>query len=174
MFSGKTRYMIGRLRRALAEGKLVRAFKHVIDDRYAPDHLVSHNDDRFEELRAGSAEAIVDLCNGAELVAIDEGQFFGTPLIGVSRKLLDDRVAVMVAGISNDAWGRPFDPMPQLAEMADEVITLEAPCSVCGAPSPYTQRMKQVNTQHMVGGLDEYEPRCAAHFEPLPGPPEQR
>jgi thymidine kinase len=64
--------------------------------------------------------------------------------------------------------------MPQLAEIADNVVTLEAPCRVCGKPSPYTQRLTPINTLHMVGGLDDYEPRCKEHFSPFPGPPERR
>ena len=90
------------------------------------------------------------------------------------RELLERGVTVLVAGITNDAWGRPFDPMPQLAEMADEEILLQAPCRVCGKPAPFTQRTVPVNTVHMVGGLEEYEPRCAEHFTPLSTPPEKR
>mgnify|MGYP003395065130 FL=1 len=92
----------------------------------------------------------------------------------VVRRLLDRGVSIIVAGLSHDAWGRPFDPMPQLCEMADEITTRMSPCRVCGKPSPYTQRMTAVNTLHMVGGLADYEPRCAEHFTPLSTPPENR
>jgi thymidine kinase len=95
-------------------------------------------------------------------------------LLPVVQTLLDRGVTVIVAGISHDAWGRPFEPMPQLTALADETVVQQAPCRVCGQPSPYTQRMTAVNTLHMVGGLDDYEPRCAEHFTPLSGPPEQR
>jgi thymidine kinase len=174
MFSGKTEHTIARLREAVSEGRTVRAFKHSIDNRYDPEHLVTHRRDHFEAIRVPNAEAIPSLCDGADLVAVDEGHFFRMPLIRVVRTLLDRGISVLVAGISHDAWGRPFEPMPQLVEMADTVVTLEAPCRVCGKPSPFTQRLTPINTLHMVGGLDDYEPRCREHFTPFPGPPEQR
>jgi thymidine kinase len=174
MFSGKTEYLIARLRQERSQGKCVKAFKHAIDDRYDPDHLVTHQGDRFDAVRVSSAAAILDLCDQAEVVAIDEGHFFTTALITVVKQLVERGVSVIVAGISHDAWGRPFEPIPQLAQIADERVVLQAPCRICGAPAPFTQRMTPVNTPHMVGGLDDYEPRCAEHFTPLPGPPEER
>ncbi len=174
MFSGKTEHMIAELRREQSRGRTVRAFKHSIDDRYDADHLTTHRRDRFEAVRVGSAEEIPALCAGAHLVAIEEGHFFGPALIPVVRQLRERGMTVLVAGITNDAWGRPFDPIPQLREMADEEVLLQAPCRVCGRPAPYTQRMVAVDSAVMVGGIDEYEPRCAAHFTPLSSPPEKR
>jgi thymidine kinase len=174
MFAGKTEHTIARLRGAVAEGKIVKAFKHCIDNRYDANHLVTHRRDHFDAIRIPDAAAILPQCDGADLVAIDEGHFFKLALIPVVQALLDRGISVLVAGISHDAWGRPFEPMPQLAAMADEVVTLEAPCRVCGKPSPYTQRLTPINTIHMVGGLDDYEPRCREHFTPLDTPPEQR
>lgn len=174
MFAGKTEHVIARLRQEQSRGRTVKAFKHLIDDRYDPDHLVTHRGDHFDALRVSDAAAILNLSEGADLVAIDEGHFFTTGLIPVVRELVKRGVTVIVAGITNDAWGRPFEPMPQLAAIADEEVVLQAPCRVCGSPSPFTQRMVAVNTPHMVGGLDEYQPRCARHFTPLPDPPEQR
>lgn len=174
MFAGKTEYLIARLRQAAVEGRHVKAFKHAIDNRYDPTHLVTHTQDRFDAVPVSGAAALLEQAVGADVVAIDEGQFFRHELIPVVQTLLNRGVEVIVAGISNDAWGRPFEPLPQLIEMADEVVTKQSPCRVCGAPSPYTQRLSPVDTLHMVGGLDDYEPRCAAHFTPLPGPPEKR
>lgn len=174
MFSGKTEHLIARLRQEQARGKTVIAFKHSIDDRYDPDHLVTHRRDHFDALRASNAAAILDRCGNADVVAIDEGHFFRMDLIPVVEELTARGVTVLVAGITHDCWGRDFEPIPQLAELADEEVVLQAPCRVCGKPAPFTQRMSAVNTLHMVGGLDDYEPRCAEHFTPLPGPAEQR
>jgi thymidine kinase len=174
MFGGKTEHVIARLRQEEARGRTVRAFKHTIDNRYDPNHLVTHREDRFEATVVPDAESILAGCGGAQVVAVDEGHFFRMALLPVVQTLLDRGVTVIVAGISHDAWGRPFEPMPQLTALADETVVQQAPCRVCGQPSPYTQRMTAVNTLHMVGGLDDYEPRCAEHFTPLSGPPEQR
>jgi len=174
MFGGKTERLIAQLRNAQSRGLRVRAFKHAIDNRYDPSHLVTHTQDRFPATPVPGAEAVLEQSVDADFVAIDEGQFFRLALIPVVKRLLDRGVSVIVAGISHDAWGRPFEPMPQLREMADEITTRHTPCRVCDKPSPYTQRMTPINSLHMVGGLDDYEPRCAEHFTPLPGPPEVR
>jgi thymidine kinase len=174
MFAGKTETLIARLRRAHADGLVVRAFKHSIDNRYDPTHLVTHTQDRFDAQPVPDADAVLKESAGADVVAVDEGHFFKLPLIPVVEKLIARGATVLVAGISNDAWGRPFDPMPQLCAIADEVVTKQSPCRVCGKPSPYTQRNTPINTLHMVGGLDDYEPRCADHFTPLAPPPENR
>jgi thymidine kinase len=174
MFGGKTEYMIARLRAAVSDGLRVRAFKHAIDNRYDANHIVTHRRDAFEAQQVPSADAILEQVGDAELVAIDEGHFFKMALVPVVETLLRKDVSVIVAGISNDAWGRPFEPMPQLAEIADHVVVKHAPCRVCGRPAAYTQRMTSVNSIHMVGGLDDYEPRCREHFTPLSIPPEAR
>lgn len=173
MFAGKTEKLIAWLRHAEQEGKTVRAFKHSIDVRYDADHLITHTQDRFPAVRVSSAEAIPEQSTGADCVAIDEGHFFKPSLLKVVKALLQDGVSVMVAGISNDAWGRPFPPMPDLASMADKVESCLSPCRVCGEPAEFTQRMVPVSSPTMVGGTDEYEPRCAKHFTPLPHPPEE-
>ena len=174
MFAGKTECMIARLRRHEGQGRTVKAFKHAIDARYDPDHLVTHRGDHFQAQRVPHAAAVLEACADADVVAIDEGHFFKQGLIPVVEKLRARGVTVLVAGITYDAWGRAFEPLPQLVELADEEILCRAPCRVCGQAAPFTQRMVPVNSEHMVGGVGEYEPRCAEHFTPLPGPPEQR
>lgn len=174
MFAGKTEYLISRLRFEQSRGRRVRAFKHAIDDRYAADHLATHAGDRFQATRTSDAASILDQVSGIDVIAIDEGHFFKLPLVAVVEALRKQGKTVLVAGISHDAWGRPFEPMPQLTAMADTVVQRQAPCRVCGQPSPFTQRMTAVNTEFMVGGTGDYEPRCAAHFVALAGPPEKR
>lgn len=174
MFGGKTEYIIARLRQEQASGRRVRAFKHAMDGRYAPDHLVTHRQDRFAAYRADSAADIARQSGDVDVVAIDEGQFFRPALTEVVEELLARGLTVIIAGISHDAWGRPFEPMPQLVARADQAVLRQAPCVVCGAPAAYTQRMTAIGSLLMVGGAGDYEPRCGEHFTPLPGPPEGR
>ena len=173
MFAGKTEYVIARLRAEEACGRSVRAFKHAIDARYAADYLVTHARDRYPALRVDEPAAILPQLDQVDVVAVDEGHFFKRPLIPVVRALLERGLDVLVAGLTYDAWGRPFEPFPNLLLLADEVVVCRAPCRVCGRPAPYTQRLALVRTEFLVGGAGDYEPRCAAHFVALPEPPEQ-
>lgn len=174
MFGGKTEHMIARLRQEEGNGKKVIAFKHEIDNRYDAEHLVTHRRDRFDAIRVSDANSILEHLGDANVVAIDEGHFFHMTLIPVVEQLRALGITVLVAGITFDSWGRSFEPMPELAAMADAEVLKRAPCRVCGKPAPYTQRMTEVDTLHMVGGLDDYEPRCKEHFTPFHGPPEER
>ena len=101
---------------------------------------------------------------------MDEGHFFGRGLVATCEQLVARGARVIVVGLTNDAWGRPFPPFPELSAFAAEVVELRAPCRVCGRPAPYSQRMVPVTDEFMVGGLEDYEPRCKVHFEPLPPP----
>lgn len=174
MFAGKTEWTIARLRAEQSRGRRVRAFKHAMDGRYDADHLVTHTGDKFEATRIATARDVLTQIENVDVLAIDEGHFFRRDLLPVVEELLSCGKTVIVAGITNDSWGRPFEPMPELAEMADEAVLRRAPCRVCGQPAAYTQRLAPIKTEFMVGGIGEYEPRCGRHFEPFPGPPEQR
>jgi thymidine kinase len=171
MFSGKTEELIARLRAAQRDGLSVRAFKHHIDSRYDPDHLITHRHDRFDALRVADAAAIQRHAHDANVVGVDEGHFFGLDLVEVTCRLAAGGRRIIIVGLEHDAWGRPFTPMPELAAIAVEVICKYAPCRVCGRPAIYSQRMVPVHDRTMVGGCESYEPRCQQHFQPLAHPP---
>lgn len=170
MFAGKTKRLIEELRRAEAGGRRCAAFKHALDDRYAPSALATHDGLQLPARPIATPEALLAEAGRADVIGIDEAHFFGRLLAGVIRQLRDKGRHVIAVGLDNDAWGRPFPPFPQLKEMADEIVLLRAPCTVCGEPAPYSQRMVPVTDEFMVGGLSEYEPRCAKCFVSLPPP----
>lgn len=171
MFSGKTERLIARLRAAQTAGRRVGAIKHNIDDRYDPNALITHTEDRFPAVRVGSAVEIEPAAREWDVVGIDEGHFWGTALVDAVERLVRSGRRVIVVTIQFDAWGRPFPPTPQLDEMADEVVHLYAPCRVCGRPARFSQRMVPVHSNVMVGGAEAYEPRCRKCFVPLDGEP---
>ncbi len=170
MFSGKTARLIEHLQAARAAGRRVVACKHRLDARYDPAHLATHDGRSFEAVAVANAGDILPAATDAAVVGIDEAQFFGGALVPVCQALTGAGGAVIVAGIDHDAWGRPFPPLPELCRRADAVERLAAPCTVCGRPAVYSQRIVPVRDDEMVGGPGEYEPRCPAHFTPLPPP----
>lgn len=169
MFAGKTARLIERLRTAEATGRRTLAIKHFIDNRYGTCELATHDGRRYAATVCRDAAEVADVATAhqAAVVGIDEAQFFGRELAEVCRVLAAGGVDVIAVGLEHDAWGRPFPPVPQLAELADSVTVMTVPCGVCGADAHFTQRMTPVVDGDMIGGPGDYEPRCAACFRPL-------
>jgi len=170
MFSGKTARLIECLTAARRAGQRTLACKHRLDKRYDASALITHDGRRFPARAVETAEEILRLAADCQLIGIDEGQFFGRALLPACDMLLGRSTDVIVAGIDHDAWGQPFPPLPELCLRADAVERLSAPCTVCGRPAAFSQRMVPVVNGQMVGGPDEYQPRCREHFRPLPPP----
>jgi len=167
MFSGKSEELIRRLRRAQIAKLRVQVFKPVIDDRYANDHIVSHSETRLEAICvATSREVLAKVNDRAEIIGIDEAQFFDAGIVEVCEKLANLGKRVIVAGLDQDYLGRPFEPMPQLLAIAEYVTKSLAICMRCGAPASRSQRLAAAGDLVVVGAKESYEARCRRCFEP--------
>ncbi len=165
MYSGKTEELIRRLRRAQIARQRVEIFKPVIDDRYAKDHIVSHSELRIPSRALSKASDILRHAHEAQVIGIDEGQFFGLALLEVVEKLAKQGKRVIVAGLDQDYMGKPFEPMPQLLAVAEYITKALAICMVCGAPANRTYRKVARGGRVVVGGADMYEARCRRCYD---------
>ena len=166
MFSGKSEELIRRLRRARIARKRVQVFKPAIDDRYAPDEIVSHGDQRMKsEVVAGAQEILTKLDWRTQVVGIDESNFFGPELAEVAGQLADIGKQVIIAGLDTDYLGRPFPPMPDLLCLAESITKNLAICMRCGNPAKHTQRLVESQDLIVVGAAGMYEARCRRCFE---------
>jgi thymidine kinase len=167
MFSGKSEELIRRLRRAQIARQKVQIFKPVIDARYSDTHIVSHSAMRIESQAVAAAHEILELVEpDTDVIGIDEGQFFDQELVAVVNQLANAGKRVVIAGLDMDYLGRPFEPMPLLMAIAEEVTKTRAVCIQCGSPASYTQRLIASRERVVVGAADAYEARCRACFDP--------
>lgn len=166
MFSGKTEELIRRARRAEIAKQKVAIFKPRIDNRYSAQHIVSHSEQTLTSTVVDDASEIPALCQDAQVVGIDEGQFFKTNLVEVCEKLANQGKRVIVAGLDQDYRGKPFEPMPQMLAVAEYITKTLAICVVCGNPADRTQRKTQSADRVLVGAKEIYEARCRLCFEP--------
>ena len=167
MFSGKSEELIRRLRRAEIARQRVQIFKPLIDQRYAANEIVSHSGlgIRSESVRT-AVEALQMVAPRTEVVGIDEAQFLGEPILEVCKQLADTGKRVIVAGLDTDFLGRPFEPIPRLLAVAEEITKLLAICVRCGNPAVHTQRLVASEDLIVVGASGMYEARCRRCFEP--------
>ena len=169
MFSGKSEELIRRIRRAEIAHQRVQVFKPVIDDRYATDEIVSHSAMRIDARQVAHARDILEGVDPrTQVVGVDEAQFFTEELIGVVEAMANAGKRVIVAGLDQDYMGQPFDPMPQLLALAEEITKTLAICVRCGNPANRTQRLVASEERIVVGGSRAYEARCRLCFEPRP------
>ena len=168
MFSGKSEELIRRLRRAEIARQKVQVFKPQVDTRFAADHIVSHSDIRMPSVNVPSARALLEMVSvETEVVGIDEGQFFDLELPMVCNTLADAGKRVIVAGLDQDSFGKPFEPMPQLLAIAEYITKTLAICVVCGNPANHTQRLVASSERVLLGAGGTYEARCRQCFDPL-------
>ena len=167
MFSGKSEELIRRLRRAEIGKQRVQIFKPVIDQRYSKNGIVSHSGlEIASELVKSGAEILEKVAPRTEVVGIDEAQFLGESIVAVASHLAELGKRVIVAGLATDFMGRPFEPMPRLLAVAEEITKLLAICMRCGNPAVHTQRLVASEELIVVGAGGMYEARCRRCFEP--------
>ncbi|HKS68076.1 MAG TPA: thymidine kinase [Candidatus Acidoferrales bacterium] len=160
MFSGKSEELIRRLRRAEIGKQRVQIFKPSIDKRYAKNGIVSHSGLEIASGLVQSGSEILDkVAARTEVIGVDEAQFLGDAVVGACVKL---------AGLDTDFMGRPFEPMPRLLAVAEEITKLLAICMRCGNPAVHTQRLFAPEELIVVGAGGMYEARCRRCFEPFP------
>jgi thymidine kinase len=166
MFSGKTEELIRRLRRAQIAKQAVVIFKPRIDTRYSANHIVSHNEQLLPSKVVDNPKEILAMGKDAQVVGVDEAQFFTPDLIDVCEKLASMGKRVIVAGLDQDYRGKPFEPIPHLLSVAEYITKTLAICMICGNPADRTQRITNENELVVVGAQNHYEARCRKCFIP--------
>jgi thymidine kinase len=160
MFSGKTEELIRRLRRAQFAGLKIGIFKPSIDKRYSGLRVVSHDEKSVCSTPVESASAILLMAGDADVIGIDEAQFFDDSLVEVCEFLADAGRRVIVAGLDMDFTKKPFGPIPRLLAIAEDISKVHAICVRCGNLAQYSFRKKGGDKLVELGERDKYEPLC--------------
>ena len=157
MFSGKTEELIRRLRRAEMAGQQVEIFKPKLDNRYADEEVVSHNQNKIKSTPVETPNEILLLGSNCDVVGIDEAQFFDESIVEIANQLANNGVRVVIAGLDMDYMGRPFGPMPNLMATAEYVTKVHAICKKTGNLANYSMRISGSDDLVQLGETDSYE-----------------
>lgn len=157
MFSGKTEELIRRLRRAEMAGQQVEIFKPKLDNRYADEEVVSHNQNKIKSTPVETPDEILLLGSNCDVVGIDEAQFFDESIVEIANQLANNGVRVVIAGLDMDYMGRPFGPMPNLMATAEYVTKVHAICKKTGNLANYSMRISGSDNLVQLGETDSYE-----------------
>ncbi|MCL4116282.1 UNVERIFIED_CONTAM: hypothetical protein GTU68_057086 [Idotea baltica] len=161
MFSGKTEELIRRIKRATIANQKVQIFKPSSDVRYSDQEVVSHDSNAVASILVEKASKILTLIDEeAEVVAVDEAQFFDNDVVKVCEEMALQGKRVIVAGLDLDFRGIPFGPIPSLLAVAEYVTKVHAICPHCGNLATHSYRTSEDRSTVLLGEKDHYEPRC--------------
>ncbi len=164
MFSGKTEELIRRLKRAQFAKQKVEIFKPVIDTRYSETEVVSHDENSIRSTPVENSANILLYSGDADVIGIDEAQFFDKGLVEIAIKLANLGVRIIIAGLDMDFKGVPFGPIPGLMAIADDVTKVHAICVKCGSIAQFSHRLSDKEQVVLLGEKDIYEPLCRRCF----------
>ena len=164
MFSGKTEELLRRLKRAEFAKQKIAVFKPLIDTRYDARKIVSHDSKSIKSKPVKLAIEILDQLDNAEVIAIDEAQFFDEELIRISNLLANQGKRVIIAGLDMDFKGKPFGIMPGLLAIAEHITKVHAICIECGTAANHSYRLTKNQQLIELGDKLEYKALCRNCF----------
>ena len=144
MFSGKSTELLRRLKRHEIAKKRVFLVKHTCDDRYegSDTSVVTHDQKsrRATIIAKSLRESLLDskAYENADVIGIDEAQFFGEELPEVADELAHKGKAVICAGLDGDINRNKFGFLIDLIPMAEKVKKMQAICVYCGTTASFT------------------------------------
>jgi len=153
----------------------VLVIKPNIDNRYEGlNEVVNHDKQRCPAI---AVETLMELYGGedfqkAQLIIIEEGQFFGDLTEFVLKAVEEATKHVVVVGLDGDAHRKPFGQILDLIPLADEVQRLYALCKMCGdgTAARFTCALSAAASaataegKPQIGGPDTYVPLCRRHY----------
>ena len=180
MFAGKSSTLQSIVRRREAVGMKVMVIKHSIDQRYLDvsgavnDRVVNHDLQWVPAIASSELMPMLDSDDfrNADLVIVEEGQFF-PDIVEFAIEAVEGRQKdLMVVGLDGDAHRKPFGRLLELVPLADEIHRLHALCKLCrdGTPARFTCAVSAEvaaatsGGKPNVGGADSYMPVCRRHF----------
>jgi thymidine kinase len=167
MFSGKTSELIRRLKRLKVIGKNILVINSGKDVRSPDEVLKTHDNVKFNCHKVFDLFDLVrlDAFENADIIAIDEAQFFPRLKKFVEFCLYHGK-EVILAGLDADSFQRKFGELLDCVPLACEVTKLSALCMRCnnGTPGPFTKRTVDNKELELIGGSDMYEAVCRNHL----------
>jgi thymidine kinase len=174
MFSGKSTSLLNEISRYSNITQNILVVNHTLDTlRY--EHFVEKNVIRTHGNKTQKAILLsklgdllkIESYSGADVVLIDEGQFFEDIYTFLESELNKNSQKKMfvVCGLSGDYKMQALGKLNMLIPLADEVIKLNAYCSICkdGTAASFTKRLTNSTKTILIGKDDMYIPVCRYH-----------
>jgi thymidine kinase len=168
MWAGKSSYIIGKIRRYKAIGWHVIVITNPLDERYGTQMVSSHDKEKIPARAIRDLSLLYEESNykDAQLVVIEEAQFYTGLYEFVKTAVERDGKHVVCVGLDGDAQRNPFGELLQLIPLCDNVEKIKSLCVDCGdgTPALFTYRLSSSQEQIQVGAENAYAPLCRKHY----------
>ena len=161
MFSGKTTRLIQHYKAYKFIGKKIVVINYSLDTRYSETMLSSHDRIEIPCIFTSSLSDDKSLWMDADVVFINEGQFFGDLLETVIEMVDVYKKQVHICGLDGDFRRQRFGTLLDLVPYSDKVEKLTAFCGMCknGSLAIFSHRVSNESAQVVIGS-DNYVPLC--------------
>jgi len=166
MGAGKTTELQRFAERATIAKRKCLMIKYSEDTRYTTDAVVqTHAKRRYdgETVACTKLAEISDRVAEYDLLAIDEGQFFGD-LNSFCREQADGGMDIVVAALDGNFKREGFEQVNLLYAACESVEKLSAICVLCGDEASFTHRNISDQQEVLIGGMDLYQPVCRSCY----------
>lgn len=174
MFSGKTTELLRQGKRHTIAKDKVLYIKPTIDARYSNTKIVSHDGEASDYTQS----MVVDINDSiycdevleADVILIDEIQFFNFTIIDDILRLLDKGKVIYCSGLDLTFDNATFMVTGSLMCHADVINKFKAVCNECGNDAHISARknIEGANKETIdIGSSDKYTPLCRKCYSEL-------
>ena len=162
MFSGKTTHIIQKYKQHKLLGHNIAVINYMDDKRYSKTELSTHDN---ITIKCNFTYKLYDLTSNiienAEIIIINEGQFFEDLFDFVIEMVEKKRKTVYVCGLDSDFKRQKFGHILDLIPYSDNIVKLKSLCMHCkdGTYAIFSKRITTHESQIVIGS-DNYVPLC--------------
>lgn len=171
MFAGKSTELIKIIKSYQILEKNILIINHVINNRYGTNGISTHDQVKVDSsininYLSELEEKYIDLFKEAEIIIIEELQFFEDAFEHITSWIDTKGKHVIGAGLISDFQKKPFGDVLKLIPHAENITKLSALCKICkdGTKACFTKRKVKEENTIMVGSDICYEAVCRKHY----------
>jgi len=170
MYAGKTGKLVDIYRQSVFCNLKTMVINYDGDKRYSQTELSTHDKIMIPCIQTETLNQLYndhkDEIEQADVILINEGQFFPDLYSWVSSIIDSSKKRIYICGLDGDFKRKKFGQILDLIPLCDKITKLTALCSLCknGTPAIHSYRSTH-ETGQMIIGSDIYIPLCRKCYQ---------
>jgi thymidine kinase len=169
MYSGKTTELMRRIQMYQVLKKKIIVYTHSNDTRYSDSgNIATHNRNVMSAIPLSKLDGsdTKEEYKCADIIFIEEAQFFTDLVEFVLNAVNRDNKIVIVSGLDGDFKLDPFENIVKLIPHSEAITKQNALCKMCGdgTQACFSKRLVESDQRELVGSDGVYEAVCRYHY----------